>query len=290
MVAEIRRSRPDLIFYSDNSLGFQLYRWRRRIGVPYRLLFSNGGPCEPPFSRTDAVQQVTPHHMRIALDAGEAAERQFLVPYGIEVPEGDPLADENEIRAIRRRLGFPVNRRIVLSAGRIAAEHKRMDYVVREIAALSEPRPFLAMVGQMDEASPAILALANDLLGPSGFLARTVTYREMAEHYQASDVFVLGSLREGFGRVYIEALIHGLPPIVHDHPVMRFVLQEEARFEDLSRAGTLTAAFKRELERPNDRESRNRRRESVRSRLSWDVLAKNYELMFRAASKVGISS
>src|SRR4051812_33335735 len=49
MVGAIRKHRPGLIFYSDSNLGFQLFRWRKQIGVPYRLLFSNGGPCHPPF-------------------------------------------------------------------------------------------------------------------------------------------------------------------------------------------------------------------------------------------------
>jgi hypothetical protein len=50
-VHEIRRFRPAVVFYSDANLGFLLYRLRRWIGVRYRLLFSNGGPCTPPFVR-----------------------------------------------------------------------------------------------------------------------------------------------------------------------------------------------------------------------------------------------
>jgi hypothetical protein len=34
MVMAIRRKRPDVIFYSDSNLGFQLYRWRKQIGIP----------------------------------------------------------------------------------------------------------------------------------------------------------------------------------------------------------------------------------------------------------------
>src|SRR6478672_10726384 len=51
MVRAIRKHRPDVVFYSDSNLGFQLFRWREQIGVPYRLLFSNGGPVHPPFTR-----------------------------------------------------------------------------------------------------------------------------------------------------------------------------------------------------------------------------------------------
>src|SRR5215469_16599296 len=60
VVSQIRSFRPAVIFYSDANVGFLLYRLRRWIGVPYRLLFSNGGPAHPPFVRTDFVHQVAP--------------------------------------------------------------------------------------------------------------------------------------------------------------------------------------------------------------------------------------
>ena len=43
VVSQIRRLRPNIIFYSDANLGFQLFFRRKWIGVPYQLLFSNGG-------------------------------------------------------------------------------------------------------------------------------------------------------------------------------------------------------------------------------------------------------
>jgi hypothetical protein len=79
---KIRRFRPEVVYYSDSNLGFLLYWFRRQIGVPYRLLFSNGGPLGPPFIRTDCVQQITPFYLEEALAAGEPSERHFFVPYG----------------------------------------------------------------------------------------------------------------------------------------------------------------------------------------------------------------
>jgi 1,2-diacylglycerol 3-alpha-glucosyltransferase len=58
VVRQIRQFRPAVVFYSDANLGFLLYWFRHWIGVPYRLLFSNGGPCAPPFVRLDFVHQV----------------------------------------------------------------------------------------------------------------------------------------------------------------------------------------------------------------------------------------
>ncbi|NJL52350.1 MAG: glycosyltransferase family 4 protein [Hydrococcus sp. SU_1_0] len=242
-VRQIIQGKPDIIFYSDSNLGFQLYRWRKLIGVPYKLVFSNGGPCHPPFSRTDHVQQVAPYYRDMALEAGEPNYKHSLVPYGINVPLGKPLYESEAKLQIRQKLDLPLDRPIVLSVGWISSQHKRMDYVVNEVAAVPEPRPYLVMLGAMDEENtPPILQLAEQELGKQNFTARSVPYTQVQEYYQAADIFTLGSLQEGFGRVYLEALIHGLPCIVHDHQVMRYVLQKQGIFADFSQTGSLTQA------------------------------------------------
>jgi 1,2-diacylglycerol 3-alpha-glucosyltransferase len=300
MVRAIRRHRPEIIFYSDSNLGFQLFRWRKQIGVPFRLLFSNGGPCHPPFDRTDYVHQVAPFHIKEALDAGEAADRHRMVPYGINIPDGPPDRGENIQRQLRRKLGLPEDRPIILSVGWISMKQKRMDYVVREIARLvSEVRnresgvmdqavPYLVMLGAMDEESASIIALAREKLGQENFTAHSVPHDELADHYRAADLFVLASLQEGFGRVFLEALVHGLPVIAHDHPVMRFVLGSEGTFGDLSKPGGLAALIREKLGREDSEPDAMRRREMVRARFSWPVLAPQYRELFLDCAKVKI--
>ena len=301
MVRAIRRRRPDIIFYSDSNLGFQLFRWRKQIGVPFRLLFSNGGPCHPPFDRTDYVQQVAPFYLEEALAAREPADRHRMVPYGICVPDGAPDVSEEAKRQIRRQLELPIDREIILSVGWITAQHKRMDYVVNELAAMLDYRttgdhgtgrvvsssqvsgqstPYLVLLGTKDAESAAIIALARQKLGEENFTARSVPHEQVADYYRAADLFVLASLQEGFGRVFLEALVHGLPVIAHDHPVMRFVLGSEGTFGDLSKAGVLATLIREKLGREDSEADAIRRREMVRARFSWVVLAPHYREMF----------
>ena len=155
---------------------------------------------------------------------GEVPERHRMVPYGINVPEGVPDCSDSTRAALRQRLNLPVDRKIVISVGWIAGQHKRMDYLVNEVAQLPQPRPHLLLLGAIDAQSNAVLSLAKEKLGDRGFTARSVPYKEVADYYRAADIFILASLQEGFGRVFLEALMHGLPVIAHDHPVMRFVL------------------------------------------------------------------
>ncbi len=283
-IRAIRKYRPQVIFYSDSNLGFLLYRWRRQIGVPYRLLFSNGGPCHPPFNRTDFVHQVAPLYLEEAISAGEPQTKHFLVPYGIRVPT-KPQMDASGKRMLRAKLGLPQDRTIVLSVGWISRQHKRMHYVIEELAQLPEPRPFLLLVGAMDESSHEILKLAHDLLGEGNFRALTVTYQEVPNFYRASDLFVLASLQEGFGRVYLEALMHGLPTIGHRHPVIEYVLGDVGILADLSVPGNLTPVIRYQLSLLQAGEAhQNRvlgRIEEVRKRFSWEVLQPQYVQMFR---------
>jgi 1,2-diacylglycerol 3-alpha-glucosyltransferase len=281
LVQQIRKGKPDIIFYSDSNLGFQLYWWRKQIGVPYRLLFSNGGPCHPPFSRTDHVHQVAPFYRDTAIQAGEPITKHSLVPYGINVPEGQVCYDLIFKQQLRQQLGLPVDRPIVLSVGWISAEHKRMDYVINEIASLPEPRPYFVMLGHMDGNSTEILTLAECKLGKHNFTALSLPYEQVVQYYQAADIFTLGSLKEGFGRVYLEALIHGLPCIVHDHSVMCYVLGNQGIFADFSQPGALATALVALLQQPQSVEQQIQRREYVRQVFSWESLAPDYYKMFQ---------
>jgi glycosyltransferase involved in cell wall biosynthesis len=286
-VQEIRKGKPNLIFYSDSNLGFQLYRWRQQIGVPYKLLFSNGAPCNPPFNRTDFVHQVAPLYREKALEARESLQKHILVPYGINLPNDELIDDRTVIENLRKKLGLPIDRLIVISVGAIDPNsHKRMDYLVKEMAMMLEPRPYLVMLGHMPPESKIIIEQADKLLGKENYTARSVKPEEVKKYYQVADIFTLASLSEGFGRVFLEALIYGLPCIVHDHPVMRYVLQSHGIFTDLSIPGNLSAKLTEVMDNmPHSQQKKLERRRYVENTFSWSALAPHYLKMFQYCSK-----
>ena len=145
---------------------------------------------------------------------------------------------------------------------------------------MPQPRPFLQMLGAMDEESRGVMELADRLLGRDGYSAKSVPYEAVFDFYRAADIFVLASLKEGFGRVYLEALMHGLPVIAHRHPVMEYVLGGEGVIGNLDCTGELAALLARELEATHDEAASLRRWESVRSRFNWSELAPQYLRMF----------
>jgi 1,2-diacylglycerol 3-alpha-glucosyltransferase len=287
LLPHVMRERPDVIYFSDGSVGNVLWHWRKRTHRNFKLLFSNGGPISPPFPRWDHVQQVAPTHLEAALAAGQKSERQSLLPYGIRMDRELMVLSPQERQEIRTALRLPLNRPIVLSVGAVNTGHKRMDYVIRELAALPQPHPYLVMLGQQDEQTPSVRELADHLLGSDGYQIATVPQKEVERYYQAADVFVLASLGEGFGRVFLEALSHGLPCLAHDYDLTRYVLGDSGLLADFRQLGALTQLICQALENGYDAEERRKRHKACYERFSWDSLRTSYVSMLKQCAQGG---
>jgi 1,2-diacylglycerol 3-alpha-glucosyltransferase len=274
----LHQYKPDVIFLSDEQLGIFLWHWRRLTKQSYKLLFSNGAPVFPVerLSRWDRIQQLAPMHLEAALNAGIPAYKQSLIPYGFQIESQPKFLTVDEQKALRQKLGLPENQRLIISVGVINKSHKRMDYVIRELAQLTEPRPFLLLIGQEDEESTEVIQLGKTLLGAENFQVRTVPYSAIADYYQAADAFVLASVAEGFGRVFVEALSYGLPCMAHDYEISNFIFGNKEYLADFTKAGSLTSLIPKALaasEVISERESFHR---LAYENFSWEKLKPAY--------------
>ncbi len=268
--------KPNVVYFSDENLGNLLWYWRLWTKQSYKLLFSNGGPNLPPFDRWDHIQQVAPAHLQKALKAGEPPEKHSLVPYGIHLSSKLQVLTKTEREALRHTLALPQQRPLLLSVGTINKRHKRMDYVIREVAALPEPRPYLLLLGQQDEESSEIFQLGNQLLGTKNFEIRTVTQPEVSNYYKIADAFILASLSEGFGRVFLEAMSYGVPCLAHDYEVTRFVLGENGYLANFKFPGNLTNLISKVLKESKDNSKSQLRHRHIYNHFSWEKLRPNY--------------
>jgi len=280
----LMRGAPDVVYFGDLNFGNACWHWRRISGQRFRMLYFNGGPTTRPFTRCDVVQQVSPEHLATALARGESPERQILLPHGLTIEQDWHSTSHDERRRIRLSLGVPLDGRLVLSVGALNASHKRMDYVIREVAALSVPRPHLLLLGTYGTETESIRALATALLGPGGCTMRTVEHAAVLEAYRAADVFVLASLVEGFGLAHVEALAAGVPCVAHDNPTTGYIYGELARRADLSGAGALAPLLSDALSAPRDDGVARAQHDAAYSRFSWTMLAPRYAQMFRAVA------
>ena len=280
LLPHVVRGKPDVVCFMDCNVGNVLWHWRRLTRRRFGILLSNGGPLMPPFPRWEFVQQLTPMHLQLALEAGQDPAKQAVVPYGIQTGPCLEQQTPEERDGLRRTLHLPRDRSILLSVGAVNATHKRMDYAVREVAALPAPRPYLVLLGQTDEETPSIRALAEALLGPDGYTIRTVPHSAVGHYYRAADAFLLASLAEGFGRVFLEAMAAGLPCLAHDYPVTRCVLCEHGLLADFTRPGALTGLLCRLLHEGDPEGAQEARHKHVYDNFSWETLTPQYVALF----------
>ncbi len=280
--------KPKVVYVSDVVLANFMRLLKKSINCSYEVLYCNGGPTRPDFLfRWDHIQQVSPQYMEEALKTGFSRDRQTLLPHGVSIPKMLAPLDASSKRQLRAQLGLPQNRTVLLSVGAINRGRKRMHYVIREVARLQKPRPFLLLLGQRESDTQDIVDLGNSLLSKEGFSTRTVAKDEVKNYYKAADLFALASLDEGFGLVYVEAMSYGLPCLVHDYETSRFVLGEMGYYGDLTQKGGLAKLICGLTARDFNLEVAAARHAYAYDRFSWDRLKPKYVELFRRCAKQG---
>jgi glycosyltransferase involved in cell wall biosynthesis len=289
---EIVRRKPDVIYMSEWLTGVGLAALRRFNRQDYAIVLSNGSMAAEGFEPFDRVHQHTAPMFEYVLERGGDPAKHILLPVAFDIDLSRPLPTQEERSALRTRLGLPQDRPILISVAALNRWHKRLDYVISEVARLPEPRPFLLLVGQPEAETNGIRALADELLGESCHSIRTVPRPEVDDLMKASDVFVLASLGEGLPRALVEAMAHGLPCLAHDYPVAHYALGEFGHLADFTRDGALAGVFKAVISYPTqDASTAVRRRQFVYDNFSWDRLRDRYvELLHGAVGRADFSS
>jgi glycosyltransferase involved in cell wall biosynthesis len=287
----IRQSDPDIVYFSEWHTGLVLERLRRWSNGRYRLLLCNGTMAVEGFGHLDLVQQLTPVALRLVEERGADPSRQRLLPLGVRMPQSHAEMSPDERGSLRRQLGLPDDRPILLSVAALNRYHKRIDYLIEEVARLPSPRPLLLLAGQVEAETEGLRSLATTHLGSDGYVMRTVPHEEIGALYRAADAFVLTSLGESFGLVLVEAAAHGLPCFAHDFEITRFVLGQHGYLGDLSVPGGLAGLLSRQqlwARNPVRAEERHR---FAYEHFSWERLRPAYlDLLREAANRTVASS
>lgn len=138
--------------------------------------------------------------------AGIPEHKVHLAPCGVSQPTNRPSRDE-----ARRRLGLPASA-FVISTLALLVPGKGIADLIEAVARMPDPGGDIRLVVAGD--GPARRELerlaASRLAERATFLGRVP---DTADVYAAADVFALPSYLEGFGLVYIEAALHGVPSI-----------------------------------------------------------------------------
>ncbi len=286
------RHRPDVVYVSEWDTARVLARSRALTRLRFRLLFCNGGFASSGFEPFDHVQELTPAGRDWVLARGADPRRHTVLPMGFAIERDVSPAGAAERRRLRELLRLPPERTVVLSVAALNRHHKRLDFLIEELAALPEPRPFLLLDGQPEEETSGLHALARERLGDNGYQIRTSPSEQLPQVLRAADLFVLPSLIETQGRALIEAAAQCVPCLAHDSPIMRYALGEHALLVDLAGAGSLSqriAAALAEPAAPRDVRSRAAH-QHVYERFSWERLRGRYVEFLRGVANSTVSS
>ena len=279
----LRLGKYDIVHYNELVMGSALFHLRRQLGGRFKLLYCNGAPSPPVHyhHRCDFAQMLHGPMHEEAVRFGMAESRLFLVPYGVDGKRFAPCGLAAR-QATRQELGIPDGARVVLTVAALNRWHKRIDYLINEIARL-DSSVWLVAAGQRTDETEVLEQEAARFL-PNRF--RFVSWPQDRTHllYGAADVFALCSLSEGFGLVTVEAMLSGLPVLVHDGPSFHWIAGDsDVRCISMAEPGALAEAITHTFSnwsRPNARA------EALR-RFSWENLAVQYVDMYQTIVREG---
>jgi len=279
----LRRGHYDIVHYNELTMGSALYHLRRLFGGKYKLLYCNGAPSPPIhyYRRCDFAQILTKPMFDEARCFGMIGDRLFLIPYGVDVKVFSTDARLRRTET-RYKLGIPENAKVVLTVAALKREHKRIDYIIKEVSALDDSVWLLA-AGQRTDETPLLEKEAHYLLGRRWKFV-SWPHKHMNLLYGAADIFALASLIEAFGLVTIEAMASGLPAVIHESPANLWIGNgTSARFIDMGANGELRRVLKELLYCKNSESSTN----EVIRRFSWQALIPQYLDMYQQVAKTG---
>ncbi len=246
LIRLLRKERIDILHVQDPQVAMLAQRARSLRWISTRTILAHGTEESLEFQRRiDFLQHLAPWHLEQARTAGVWKPTWTAIPNFVDTEQFAP----GPASALRRELNIPDSGIVVLTAAAIEREHKRIDYLIREFAALRQQRPellvWLVVAGGWESDTDALVAEGKRLLGEHvRFLVRFPRVR-MPELYRAVDLFVLASLKEMMPIALLEATASGLPCVVHRHPIMQWITGPGGRHVDLSRDGVLAAELER---------------------------------------------
>jgi glycosyltransferase involved in cell wall biosynthesis len=281
MLPHLRNGAYDLVHTIDPPLTRVLHALRRKLGLRFRLLYTEACAMPPEdYPPADHTQQIAPSSFEAAVAHGHPAEGMSLLPCGFH-PER--FAAGPDRAALRRAHGVDPDAFVILSVAAINRNHKRIDHLIDEVARL-EGRPLLWLDGSLDHGDPDLIGYARRRLGDRCRITQVASDR-VGELYRLADVMPHTATFEAFGLAMVEAAAAGLPVLVHDAPHFRWLLPRPECWVDMARPGALAERLAALMAGPirlaalSDPASTRR--------FAWDALRPRYRDLYQRVAGLG---
>jgi len=271
---ELLRWKPDVVWLKDVPLAHLVLFARSLFALKFKMVFSNGGGFKPTtYKPFDVVQQIQRQSYQEALNLGTPPEKLELITNCIPA-----MTSTRNRRDVRLALGLDESDWVVVCVAAWNKYHKRIDYLLEEVARISDPRVKLILCGTPEAETRGLQELGWNLLGDRAKWL-TVSDDEVGDILRASDVFVLPSLRECLGNALMEAAMSGLPVATHPHDAARFGIEDDFWMIDLSVPGNLAKRLLWLREHPPEFERLSKLKDDVARRFDEGAQAAKFEKM-----------
>lgn len=227
--------------------------------------------------RTDCV--IVPSEKVARLLTGYNVEAPiYVIPTGIEQSRFTATAADGA--AVRRELGIPEDRLVLVSVGRLAKE-KNFGELIHLMTGMEALPVTLLLVGDGPDRE-ALERRARDLgVTDRVVFAGMVPPEEVGRYYKAGDLFVSASTSETQGLTYFEALASGLPMLCRkDDCLEEIVVNGENGWQYRTELEAI-AYIRRFLEHPELRSAMSEAALAVGRRYSVPAFAESVDCVYR---------
>ncbi len=270
----------DILHVQDPFLALILDRLNRLHLSRPRVILGHG--TEEDLSllkKYSYLQHLAPAYLEQYEGHRPNSQKAFAIPNFVDTSRFCP----GPKLAARRIWNLPDDALIVLCVAAIKKTHKRIDYLIREFAALHRDNgsnTMLVIAGGRESDTPELLELAAQLAGGRIVVFENIPRDRIDSLYQAADIFVLSSLVEMFGVVILEAMSSGLPIICNNRHVLEWMVGPAGLTTNLEQTGALTRALQTMITRGDRNDLGILARQRVMQLFSEDVVVRQIEQMY----------
>jgi glycosyltransferase involved in cell wall biosynthesis len=185
-----------------------LHRLRRSQGVAASLVRRRLGAAVEASARTICIAEAEREDLAAVLP-GELQSRLVVVPNGVAACK--PVEAERRAEA-RRALGLDDSEVVALFVGQLEVRKDPLGAIAAVEAARAGGADVILLLAGGGPLEDEVLAKQGPGVRPLGHR------KDMEDLYTAADIFLMPSHREGMSFALLEAMAHGLVPVVSDGP------------------------------------------------------------------------
>jgi 1,2-diacylglycerol 3-alpha-glucosyltransferase len=241
----------DIVHTKDPYLAMLLRIARKVKTIKAKEILSHGTDETPEYRKQfEYLQELAPYYIQEMQERGYYGKNWCAIPNFVDIKKFKP-GDSGEYR---KKLGIPDEAYVILSVAAINRDHKRTDWLIKEVASLKNRHQkdiVLLVAGGWTNQTEEIMSLGKNLLGDRMKFLINVPRKEMPELYKAADIFVMCSLKEIFGTAFLEALASGIPAVGHKYPVTEWIIGPGGECVDMTKEDELSQILEKYMNDEN---------------------------------------